>query len=81
VTELIIFQHIVTNQVYCWNGEHPIGLLPENLREAWDPKGVLTDKELDLFKSLEGTKKKSFELKGRGKFEIVKRIKADYEQG
>jgi hypothetical protein len=74
--ELIIFQHIVTQQTYCWNGEYAVGLLGSQ-QDLWNPKGELTDKEEDLFKSLEGTKKKSFEFKDRGKFTILHRLKVD----
>ena len=75
MTELITFQHIVTNQVYCWNGEYPVMLLSKG--DVWSPIAEVTDKELDTFKALEGTKKKSFELKGRGKFTIIHRIKVE----
>jgi len=71
--ELIIFQHIVSGETYCWNGEYPVCLLPQG--EVWADYGDLDPAEADFFESLIGGKKKSFELKNRGKFDIIHRIK------
>lgn len=85
---LIIFQHAVnTENVYCWNGEWPVGILPNS--DAWNGTELfeqaggkygtnpLTEEEKILFEDLALNKKQTFALKNRGKFNILKRIKIE----
>lgn len=71
---LILFYHIVTGIHYCWNGEYPVNLSGSE-GEPWHPKGELTEQEEKFFQELETSKKRTFELKGKGKFTILQRIK------
>lgn len=75
--EIYLFRHIVhPRKFYCWNGLYPIKLLgPDG--DLWDENGVITDQEVKILDSMLGTRKKSFELKGKGKFEITHRIKTE----
>ncbi len=82
---VVIFQHEVNlNNVYCWNGVWPIAVTSGT--EPWNgiklvPQAngslgpePLTQKEQELFESLALSSKRTFTLKGRGKFNIIKRI-------
>lgn len=73
---LIIFQHIVNNSIYCWNGKYPIRInIPEG--DVWNEHGDISEKEVAFFQKLETSKQRGFEIKGRGKYNIVKRIKLE----
>ncbi len=64
-----IFYNISTFVHYMWNGLWVAPLQGEH----WDPKGEVTEQETNLFKQLETNKRRSFELKGKGKFAILQR--------
>ena len=77
MSTLIIFYNIATYVYYCWNGVYPICLNggTEINSVMWHPQGELTEKEMTFFKELETSKKRGFELKDKGKFAILQRIK------
>lgn len=74
---MIIFYHTHTLAYYCWNDYYPVGLNGgSNIsQDPWEPDGNLSEKDLKFFTELETSKKRTFELKGRGKFVIVQRLK------
>lgn len=77
---LIIFRHEVNKEnVYCWNGLYPVGLMGgyKTQSDPWDLNGQITEEELELFKKLERNKARGFETKDRGRFIIIKRLKIE----
>ena len=76
----IFFQHEVnTENVYCWNGVYPVGLMGghEIQFDPWNPKGEITEEETKVFKTLETNKDRVFSFKDRGRFIIIKRLKIE----
>ena len=79
---LIIFQHEVNKEnVYCWNGIYPVGLMGGHKKQsdAWDLNGEITEEETKVFKTLERNKARGFEIKNRGRFIIIKRINIEVD--
>jgi hypothetical protein len=76
MSTLIIFYNIRTLAHYCWNGAYPVGI-DGGVRDSpvWHPRAELSEKETAFFKALETSKKRGFELKDKGKFAILQRIK------
>lgn len=72
---LILFKQESLGDVFLWNGDYPIHVHPRPDGAAWHPQGELSEKEAQLFKELETSKKRTFELKDRGRFNILQRIK------
>lgn len=70
---LVIFQNVATYDTYCWNGHYPVGVTPYT--QAWNTPAEVTDQEVRLFQALETSKARTFELKERGKFSIISRVK------
>lgn len=65
----IIFYNISTFVHYIWRDG---GIVPLS-GWGWAENGEVTDKESSLFKELETNKKRTFELKDKGKFAILQR--------
>jgi hypothetical protein len=79
-TTLILFEHESLGDVYLWNGDYPVHILPYLSSTLWTPNGDISQKEHELFKSLETSKKRGFELKDRGRFNILQRIPVAYDK-
>jgi hypothetical protein len=85
----VMFRKEGTNDVFLWNGHWPISVSPST--EGWNGDVVtkqedgtigptpLNPDEEKLFTSLESNRKQVFELKGRGRFTILQRIKIELE--
>jgi hypothetical protein len=66
-----IFYNVSTFSHYCWNGIGVIPLLADELKWAEDDE--ITEQETRLFKELETDKRRTFEIKSKGKFAILQR--------
>ena len=56
---------------FFWDGVYPIGIGKEHT--PWSEFGEITEQEIDFFNSIAGSRKKIFEIKGRGRFIIHQR--------
>jgi len=77
---LITFQHEVNKEnVYCWNGLYPVGLMGGHKKQSdsWNLDGEITEEETKVFKALETNKDRVFSFKDRGRFNIIKRLKIE----
>ena len=70
-TAFVLFYHTGTMNYYFWNGYYPINVTKDGV--WWDDKAEITEEEVAAIQSVIGTRKTTFTIKGRGKFQVAQK--------